>query len=259
MQTRASQIFIALQTIIMKEIIRFMRIWSQTLLPPAITMTLYFIIFGKLIGSQITNISGYTYMQYIVPGLVMMSIMTNAYANTASSFFGSKFSKSIEEILVAPVPNYVILLGFTFGGTLRGLLVGLVVIVISLFFTHLHIHNFWIVISMAVLSAMIFSLAGLINGIFAKKFDDVSFIPTFVLTPLTYLGGVFYSIQQLPTVWRKLSIFNPVFNIVDTFRYGMLGISDISIYFGFSMVCFLFVSLTIWSLILLHRGTGMRT
>jgi ABC-2 type transport system permease protein len=259
MQTRANQIYIALQTIVTKEVMRFMRIWTQTLLPPAITMTLYFIIFGKLIGSQIHSIGGFTYMQYIVPGLVMMAVMTNAYANTSASFFGSKFSKSIEEIMVAPVPNYVILLGFTLGGTLRGIMVGIIVIFISLFFTHLHIHNVGIVICMAVLASMLFSLAGLINGIFAKKFDDVSFIPTFVLTPLTYLGGVFYSVQQLPPVWRKLSAFNPILDIVDTFRYGILGVSDVNIYVGFSMICVLFIIFLVWSLILLQRGTGMRT
>jgi ABC-2 type transport system permease protein len=259
MQTRANQILIALKTIVTKEVIRFMRIWTQTLLPPAITMTLYFLIFGKLIGSQIHSIGGYTYMQYIVPGLVMMAVITNAYANTSASFFGSKFSKSIEEIMVAPVPNYVILLGFAFGGTLRGLMVGVIVIFISLFFTHMHIHNLSIVIIMAVLASMLFSIAGLINGIFAKKFDDVSFIPTFVLTPLTYLGGVFYSIHQLPPLWQKLSIFNPILDIVDTFRYGMLGIADINFYVGLSIVCLLFVIFSAWSLVLLQRGTGMRT
>lgn len=259
MTSRSTQIFIAFKTIVTKEIVRFMRIWSQTLLPPAITMTLYFLIFGKLIGSQIQNISGYTYMQYIVPGLVMMSVMTNAYVNTASSFFGAKFSKSIEELMVAPVPNYVILFGFAFGGMLRGLLVGIIVILISLLFTHLHIFNIWIVISMAILSSMLFSVAGLLNGIFAKKFDDVSFIPTFVLTPLTYLGGVFYSINQLPPFWKSLSIFNPIVNIVGTFRYGILGITDVNIYAGFIMVCVFFAVLCIWSLILLQRGTGMRT
>ena len=197
---------VAFQTILSKEITRFTRIWSQTVLPPVITMTLYFLIFGKLIGSQIKDINGYSYMQYIVPGLTMMSIMTNAYANTSSSFFGAKFSKSIEEMLVSSMPSYIILLGYTFGGALRGLIVGLLVILVSLFFTHLHIHHIGVVLFMAVLSAMLFSLGGLINGIFAKKFDDISFIPTFVLTPLTYLGGIFYSVHQLPIFWQKVSL-----------------------------------------------------
>lgn len=259
MQTRSNQIYIALFTIMRKEVVRFMRIWTQTLLPPAITMTLYFIIFGKLIGSQIHSIADFTYMQYIVPGLVMMAVMTNAYANTSASVFGAKFNKSIEEILVAPVPNYVILVGLTFGGALRGLMVGVIVILISLFFTHLHIHNFGVVIGMAILASMLFSIGGLINGLYAKKFDDVSFIPTFILTPLTYLGGVFYSINQLPPLWRQLSILNPILDIVDTFRYGILGASDVNIYFGFSMVFALFLILLLWCLILLRKGTGLRT
>ncbi|HSW68697.1 MAG TPA: ABC transporter permease [Gammaproteobacteria bacterium] len=250
--------FIALQTILVKEITRFTRIWTQTLLPPAITMALYFIIFGKLIGSQIHEINGYTYMQYIVPGLTMMAIMTNAYANTSSSFFGAKFSKSVEEMLVSSMPNYIILLGYMIGGALRGMLVGVIVLFISIFFTHLHLSNLYIILAMAFLSSMLFSLGGLINAIFAKKFDDVSFIPTFVLTPLTYLGGVFYSIEQLPDFWRKISVFNPILNIVDTFRYGMLGITDINVYFGFALTCFLFVVMFVWCLILLRRGTGLR-
>lgn len=250
---------IALQTILIKEITRFMRIWSQTLLPPAITMTLYFIIFGKLIGSQIKNIDGYTYMQYIVPGLTMMSIMTNSYANTSSSFFGAKFSKSVEEMLVSSMPSYIILLGYMIGGSLRGILVGFIVILISLFFTHVHFVHIGIIIVMAILSSMLFSIGGLINAIFAKKFDDISFIPTFVLTPLTYLGGIFYSVSQLPPFWQKISTFNPILNIVDTFKYGMLGITDINVYFGFSLTCALFIVLFVWSLILLRRGTGLRT
>lgn len=250
---------IALETLLRKELVRFFRIWSQTLLPPAITMTLYFIIFGKLIGSQINAIDGYTYMQYIVPGLTMMSIMTSAYANTSGSFFGAKFSRSIEEMLVSSMPSYLILLGYMLGGAARGLLVGVIVLFISLFFTHLHLQHPWIVLSMALLASLLFSLAGLINGIFAKKFDDVSFIPTFVLTPLTYLGGVFYSLKQLPVFWQHLSLFNPILLIVDTFRYGMLGISDVNIFFGFSMMILLFVILLLWCQYLLKKGVGLRS
>lgn len=251
--------WIALQTILSKEITRFTRIWTQTLLPPAITMALYFIVFGKLIGSQIGHIGGYTYMQYIVPGLTMMAIMTNAYANTSSSFFGAKFSRSIEEMLVSSMPGYIMLLGYVLGGALRGLLVGIIVILISLLFTHLHIQHISIVISIAFLSAMLFSLGGLINGIFAKKFDDVSFIPTFVLTPLTYLGGVFYSVNQLPPFWKSLSLFNPILNMVEAFKYGILGVSDINIVWGFVLICSLFAVLLVWCVILLQKGTGLRT
>lgn len=251
-------VMVALRTLLGREISRFMRIWSQTLLPPVITMSLYFLIFGKFIGAQIQHIQGYAYMQYIVPGLTMMSIMTNAYANTASSFFMTKFNKSIEEMLVAPMPNIIILLGFMLGGAVRGILVGILVLFVSLLFTHLTIHNLSIVLGMALLSALVFSLGGLINGIYAKRFDDISFIPTFVLTPLTYLGGVFYSIQQLPPVWRSLSMFNPVLDMVDTFRYGLLGVSDLNIYIGFSLVLSLFIVLFFWAWHLLNKGVGTK-
>lgn len=249
---------IALQTLLWKEVMRFMRIWSQTLLPPAITMSLYFIIFGKFIGSQIQHVNGFSYMQYIVPGLVMMSIMTSAYANTASSFFLSKFNKSIEEMLVSPMSNFIMLLGFLLGGTVRGILVGTIVLIISLLFTHLPIYHPGIVLFMGILAAMVFSLGGLINAVYAKRFDDISFIPTFVLTPLTYLGGVFYSINQLPPLWRKISLFNPVLNMVDTFRFGILGVSDLQAWIGFSLVSLLFIFLFAWAWWCLARGIGVK-
>jgi ABC-2 type transport system permease protein len=250
--------YIALKTLLNKEIMRFMRIWSQTLLPPAITMSLYFIIFGKFIGSQIQHIHGFTYIQYIVPGLVMMSIMTSAYANTASSFFLAKFNKSIEEMLVSPMSNFILLIGFVLGGTIRGILIGAIVILISLFFTHLPVNHPIVVIAMGALAAMVFSLGGLINAIYAKRFDDISFIPTFVLTPLTYLGGVFYSIDQLSKPWRSISLFNPILGMVDTFRFGLLGISDVSVYWGFFLVSSLFVIMFSWAWILLHKGVGIK-
>lgn len=249
---------IAFKTLLRKEVVRFMRIWSQTLLPPAITMCLYFIIFGKFIGSQIQSIEGFTYIQYIVPGLVMMSIMTNAFANTASSFFLTKFNKSIEELLVSTMPSLVILAGFTLGGALRGLIIGLIVVAIAMFFTHVPLTHPIIIIVMACLAAILFSLGGLINGIYAKNFDDISFLPTFVLTPLTYLGGVFYSIKQLPPVWRTLSTFNPIFAMIDTFRYGILGISDLNVITGFSLVTLLFVGMFFWCWILLEKGVGIK-
>ncbi|MDX1901607.1 MAG: ABC transporter permease [Gammaproteobacteria bacterium] len=250
---------IALKTIVTKEITRFMRIWTQTLLPPAITMTLYFIIFGHLIGSQLRDVHGYSYMQFIVPGLTMMTIMTNAYANTSSSFFGAKFSRSVEEMLVSSMPGYLIMIGYMIGGALRGLLTGTIVLLVSMLFTHLHVHNLGIVLLMAVLASLLFSLGGFINAIFAKKFDDVSFVPTFILTPLTYLGGVFYSVQQLPAMWQSVSTLNPILNIVDTFRYGMLGISDISPYRGFLLISLLFLIMIVWCMMLLRKGTGLRS
>ncbi len=250
---------VALYTILRKETTRFLRIWTQTLLPSAITSTLYFIIFGKLIGSQIQPIHGVSYMQYIVPGLVMQAIMLNAYSNTSSSFFGAKFSRSVEEMLVSSMPDLTIMLGYTAGGALRGILTGCIVLMISMLFTHIHIQSFTIVILMAVLSALLFSLGGLINAIFAKKFDDVSFVPTFILTPLTYLGGIFFSISQLSPFWQKVALLNPILNIVDTFRQGMLGTSDIDVRFGFLLVTVLFLILIGWCMMLLRRGTGLRT
>ncbi len=258
MNTLTQKNWIAFRTILSKEVNRFMRIWTQTLLPPVVTITLYFIIFGKLIGSQINPIEGYSYMQYIVPGLTMMAVMTNAYSNTAASFFGAKFSKSIEEMLVSSMPSSIILLGYMVAGTIRGLLVGMIVLFISFLFTHIPIRYPFVVISIALLSAMVFALAGLINGMLAKTFDDISYIPTFILTPLTYLGGVFYSIHQLHPFWQQISFFNPVFNIVNTFKYGTLGITDSSVVFGFLLILSLFFVLFLWSLHLLQKGIGLR-
>lgn len=250
---------IAFYTIIRKEITRFMRIWVQTILPPAITMTLYFIIFGALIGSQIRPIHGFTYMQYIVPGLVMMSVVTNAYTNVVSSFYGARFSRSIEEIVVSPIPEYLMLLGFVVGGVMRALIVSIVVILLSLFFTHLYVHNIIIMITVIVLSATLFSLAGFTNALFAKKFDDIAIIPTFVLTPLTYLGGVFYSLSVLPPLWQKVSLLNPILYMVNAFRYGILGITDINVYWAMVIIVLFTIILFFINLILLRKGVGIRT
>ena len=250
---------IAFQTLVVSEVIRFARIWSQTFLPPVITMALYFLIIGGFIGSQLGNIGHVTFMQYIAPGLIMMSIITSAYANVVSSFFGMRFQHSIEELLIAPVPSYLILLGFTAGGVLRSLIVGVLITIVALFFTHLSIHSFFISLSIAILTATLFSLAGFTNAIFAKKFDDIQIVPTFILTPLTYLGGVFYSVKQLPPFWQHISVFNPILYIVNAFRYGMLGVSDISLMHAFAIVIFVNVILFSLNLYLLHRGVGIRT
>ena len=250
--------WVAFQTIVTKEIRRFMRIWQQTLLPPAITMSLYFIIFGNLIGSRIGEMDGVDYMAYIVPGLIMMSVITNAYGNVSSSFFSNKFQRSIEEVMVAPVHPLTILAGYVCGGVARGVAVGIIVTLLSLYFTHLQVHNFWIMSAVILLSAILFSLGGFINAVFATKFDDVSIIPTFVITPLTYLGGVFYSISLLPDFWQDVSKLNPILYMVNTFRYGVLGISDINIYGAFGMLIFFVVLLGGYSWWLLKRGTGMR-
>ncbi len=223
--------WVALKSIWTKEIHRFTRIWIQTLVPPVITMTLYFIIFGNLIGSRIGEMHGFTYMQFIVPGLIMMAVITNAYANVASSFFSAKFQRNIEELLVAPVPTHVIIAGYVGGGVARGLCVGVLVTAISLFFVPFQVHSWLFVALTLVLTAVLFSLAGLLNAVFAKTFDDISLIPTFVLTPLTYLGGVFYSLTLLPPFWQALSHLNPIVYMISGFRFGFLGISDVPLLF----------------------------
>ncbi|NJM10710.1 MAG: ABC transporter permease [Synechococcaceae cyanobacterium SM1_2_3] len=250
---------IALQTILLKETLRFLRIWIQTLIPPAVTVLLYFIIFGKLIGAQLGPVDGLSYTQYIAPGLIMMAVITNAYSNVVSSFFSAKFQRHIEEMIVSPLPNAIIVLGFVGGGVARGLAVGIVVTVISLLFTDLHWHNPWLTVAVMILTSLLFALAGLINGIYAKSFDDISLIPTFVLTPLTYFGGIFYSITMLPPFWQSASQFNPILYMVNAFRYGILGVSDIDIRLAFAIIVLLIVALFGYSLWLLERGTGIRT
>ena len=251
---------VALHTIVRREIVRIMRIWTQTLIPPAITMTLYFVIFGKLIGSRIGTIEGgFTYMQYIVPGLVMMSIITNSYGNISSSFFGAKFSRAVEEMLVSPMPNWVILLGYVTGAVTRGVVVGAVVLIIALFFTHLQVVHPLITLASVILGATIFSLAGFVNAVYAKKFDDIALVPTFVLTPLTYLGGVFYSVSMLGEPWRSISMINPILYMVNAFRFGVLGASDVQIGVAFAVMLFFVIGLTIVALQLLKRGVGLRS
>ena len=250
--------FVAFMSILTKECTRFLRIWGQTLVPPVITASLYFVIFGNLIGSRVGIVDGVDYMSYIVPGLVMMSVITNSYANVSSSFFSSKFQNNIEEILVAPVPYWIIIAGFVGGGLLRSFLVGILVIITSLFFSKLEIYNPFLLFFTLLLTSLFFSLAGLINGIFAKTFDDVTIIPTFILTPLIYLGGVFYSITMLPEFWQNVSKFNPVLYMVNAFRYSFLGFSDVNIYIAIIsllvMICLAFLT----CLRLLKKGYGIK-
>ncbi|MBE9398041.1 ABC transporter permease [Pontibacterium sp. N1Y112] len=253
------ELFVAFSTIVTKEIRRFTRIWGQTLLPPAITMTLYFIIFGNLIGSRIGEMGGFNYMEYIVPGLIMMSVITNSYGNVVSSFYSTKFQRNIEELLVSPIPYWVILSGYVLGGVSRGLAVGFIVTMLSLFFTDLQIHNIGITVSIVFLTAVLFALGGFINAVFANSFDDISIVPTFILTPLTYLGGVFYSISLLPDFWQGVSMLNPILYMVNTFRYGILGVSDINILFAYGMILLFIVVLFSVSLHLLKSGKGIRS
>jgi ABC-2 type transport system permease protein len=245
---------VAAKTIIRKEMVRVLRIWVQTIVPPAITMTLYFIIFGNLIGRRIGTMDGFDYMQYIAPGLIMMSVITNSYGNVVSSFFGAKFGKHLEEMLVAPMSYATIIIGHVAGGVLRGLLVGALVTVIALFFTRLEVAHPFITISIVLLSSIVFSLAGFINAVFAKKFDDISIVPTFVLTPLTYLGGVFYSISMLPEFWQNVSRLNPILYMVNAFRYGILGTSDIGIGQAYIILFVFVVLLFSGCMYLMRRG-----
>lgn len=254
----AQEQWIALTTIVRKEIHRFMRIWIQTLVPPVITMALYFVIFGALIGSRIGEMDGFSYMSFVVPGLIMMSVITNSYSNVVSSFYSAKFQHNIEELLVSPTPNYVILLGFVIGGVVRGLLVGIIVTVVSLFFTDLHIQHLGVTVAIVLMTATLFSLMGFVNAVYANSFDDISIIPTFVLTPLTYLGGVFYTISLLPEFWQKVSMLNPVLYMVNAFRYGVLGVSDIDITFAFAGLTLFIIALTGYCLYLLKTGKRLR-
>lgn len=250
--------YLAFATILRKEVRRFVRIWPQTLLPSAITMGLYFVIFGSLIGSRIGEMGGFTYMEFVVPGLIMMAIVTNSYANVVSSFFGSKFNHSVEELLVSPTPNYVILMGYVLGGVIRGLLVAVIVTCVALFFTRLPIHSVFVVLAGVLLTSTLFALAGFINAVYANSFDDISIVPTFVLTPLIYLGGVFYSLDLLPEFWAGVSRLNPLVYVVNAFRYGVLGVADVSVGFAFAMLGGFTVLAFAAGLYLLNRGTRLR-
>ncbi len=259
MRTAFQEQLIAFETIVRREIARFTRIWTQTLLPPVITQSLYFVIFGKFIGSRIGEIQGISYMAFIVPGLVMMAVINSSFSNVVSSFFSVKFQRSIEEVLVSPTSNTAIIAGYVMGGVIRGILVGLIVFMVSIFFTRPTIHNIGIILIFIILTSLVFSLAGLINAIFAKKFDDVSIFPTFVLTPLTYLGGVFYSIHSLPGMWQQVSLFNPILYMVNGFRFGFYGFSDVGIFESIAFLIVLTGILTYANFYLLKKGTGIKS
>jgi ABC-2 type transport system permease protein len=249
----------AFRTILFKEVMRFVRIWVQTILPPAITMTLYFVIFGKLIGEQIGEMDGFKYIDFIVPGLILMSVISHSYANVVSSFYSSKFQRHIEELLIAPVPNWVILAGYVGGGVARGVSVGIVVTIVSQFFTDISVHSYAITLLVFVVTSVLFATAGFINAVYANSFDDISIVPTFVLTPLTYLGGVFYSISMLPEFWQGVSLANPVLYMINAFRFGLLGVSDIPLGVAFGLIGVFTVLLVSFALWLLNRGVGIKS
>ncbi|MFS1522717.1 ABC transporter permease [Microbulbifer sp. 2304DJ12-6] len=251
-------IWISFSTIFRRELRRFTRIWPQTLVPPVITMSLYFVIFGSLIGRRIGDMGGYPYMEFVVPGLIMMSVITNSYANVASSFYSAKFQRSVEELLVSPTPNWTVMAGYVFGGVARGLMVGLIVTLVAVFFTSLSVKYLVVTTAIVLLAAVLFSLAGFINAIYANSFDAISIIPTFVLTPLTYLGGVFYSIDLLSPFWQGLSKLNPILYMVNSFRYGILGVSDINVVWAFVGVLIFIALLVGWGLYLMSHGKRLR-
>ncbi len=251
--------FISLKTIVRKEITRIMRIWSQTLLPPIITQTLYFLIFGKFVGAQVAAINGVSYMSFIIPGLVMMAVISSSYGNVVSSFFGAKFQRNIEEVLVSPTPEWVIISGYCLGGVIRGVIVGFLVFLVSLLFAHPMVYNIWIVLFFTIFTSTAFSLGALINGIFAKNFDEVAFFQNFILTPLIYLGGVFYSIHNLPAVWQTISWFNPLVYMINGFRYGFFGFSDVPVGYC-ALTLFVLTIMLVWiNLILLKKGIGIKS
>ena len=251
--------YIAFETIVTREVRRFSRIWLQTLVPPAITIGLYFVIFGNLVGRRIGEMGGFQYMEFIMPGLIMMSVIQNSYSNVVSSFYSQKFQKTVEELLVAPIPNYIILSGLIVGGMCRGLAVGAIVTIIALIFSDLQIQYPLITVTVILLTSILFSLAGFINAIFANSFDDISIIPTFILTPLIYLGGVFYSVQLLPAFWQFVSGLNPIFYMVNAFRYGILGSSDVDVRWAFLILGVFILGLYVSCIWLLRSGKGIRS
>ncbi len=259
MSTAPHPNLVALMTIVRREVARILRIWGQTLVPPAITMTLYFLIFGGLIGSRVGQMDGIRYMDFIVPGLVMMSVIQNSYGNISSSFFGAKFGRHVEELLVSPMPNWVILGGYVAGAVLRGVMVGAIVLAIAMLFTKVRVPHPLVTLSTVLLGATIFSLAGFVNAVYAKKFDDVAIVPTFILTPLTYLGGVFYSVHLLPPWAEAATHANPIFYMVNAFRYGLLGVSDVSVGVAFALMFGFTIALATLGLWLLKRGVGLRS
>ena len=258
-EVSARSYWIGYQTIVIKEITRILRIWAQTLIPPAITMTLYFVIFGQLIGRRIGEMGGMDYMDFIVPGLIMLSVITNSYGNITSSFFGAKFGRHIEELLISPLPPILILAGYVTGAVFRALMVGALVLIVAAFFSDLSIHSWGVTIAVVVLTSVVFALGGFINAVFAQKFDDISIIPTFVLQPLTYLGGVFFSVELLPGFWEQVALANPILYMVNAFRYGMLGVTDVPLTVAFGIIAVFVVVLGSICLTLLKRGTGLRT
>ncbi|MDJ0863810.1 MAG: ABC transporter permease [Gammaproteobacteria bacterium] len=250
--------YVAFKTILIKEVLRFMRIWLQTLLPAGISMGLYLLIFGNLIGSRMGDVQGIPYRDFIVPGIILMAVITNSYSNVVSSFYSTKYHRHVEEMLVSPVPSAIILWGYVAGGVARGLAVALVVTAVAMVLTDFKVGNVGLGLLVLLSTAILFSIAGLINALFGKSFDDISIVPTFVLTPLTYLGGVFFSIEMLPELWQQVSLFNPVLYMVNAFRFAMLGTSDVGLVRALVIIAIFILGLSLWALMLLKRGVGIK-
>ena len=257
--TKLYIMWIAYKTIVFKEVRRFARIWIQTIIPPVITTSLYLLIFGGLMGSRIGQMQGVDYLHFIVPGIILMTVIMQSYANTVSSFFMAKYNNSFEELLVSPTPNWIILMGYISGGVSRGFCVGLAVTFTISFFVEIRPYSFSILIATFFLTSIMFSLAGFINAVFARTFDDVAIIPNFVLLPLTYLGGMFYSIDILPSFWRGLSSFNPIFYMMDSFRLGFLGIGSVELWKAFMVPLAMILLLALIANYLLNRGVSIKT
>ncbi len=254
----AQRIWIAYYTLVRKDVVRIVRLWQQTFLPSVITTALYFLVFGTFIGSQLPPISGFSYIQFIVPGLVMMQVIMNAYSNTSTALFMAKFQNNLQEMLVSPMPEWVIVAGYVTAGIVRGFIIGILVLLTSLFFTHLVVYNIVIVLAAFILTCVLFSLGGFLNAMFANTFDSISIVPTFVLTPLTFLGGVFYSISRFPPFWQKISLVNPILYMVNLFRYGFLGLSDVSLWLALSVLIGLTIVFLTVILVLFKRGVGLK-
>ena len=250
--------WIAYQTIVVKEVLRFIRIWVQSIIPPVVPTSLYLLIFGGLMGERIGHMQGIDYLHFIVPGIILMTVIMQSYANTVSSFFMTKYNHSFEELLVSPIPNWVILLGFVSGGVARGFCVGVAVTFTISFFVDLSIYSYTVLSISFLLTSVMFAVGGFINAIYAKSFDDISIVPTFVLLPLTYLGGMFYSIDILPSFWRSLSAFNPIFYMMDGFRLGMLGVGSTELYLVFIVPLCMIALLVFVALYLLKKGVNTR-
>ncbi len=253
------QKWISFYTIVRKDVVRIMRIWPQTFLPSIITSALYFLIFGAFLGSRIGEVQGVSYILFVVPGLVMLSVVTNSYMNTSFTMFMSKFfARTIDEILVSPTPPWLLVAGYIAGGVVRGVVIGALVLLVSLFFTHLVVHSFWIILLFLILTSVVFSLAGLVNGVYAKSIDGINLVPTFVLTPLVYLGGVFYSTESLPSFWGTVTKFDPIFYIINGFRYGFLGTSDVPILLSVGILVALAVVFLAFNIYLIRTGLGLK-